>query len=173
MSDAHGGPPSTTSAVARFVAGTLVAVAVVVVGGYFALRSVATDEAERDTRQQVQAQGRLVESGGLTDGVLRGDPRALQRLDDVVLGQVLSPSIVRVKIWTRAGRILYSDEPALIGRRYALGEDERDLFRDGPAQAAASGRPAPRNPSERRGGQLLGAHPAIRPPNGTPVVFGI
>src|SRR4051812_25993140 len=173
MSDAHGGPPSTTSAVARFVAGTLVAVAVVVVGGYFALRSVATDEAERDTRQQVQAQGRLVESGGLTDGVLRGDPRALQRLDDVVLGQVLSPSIVRVKIWTRAGRILYSDEPALVGKRYALGEDERDLFRDGGAQAEVSDLSAPENRYERQERKLLEAHTVIRTPNGTQVLFEI
>src|SRR3954465_13290630 len=173
MSDAHAGPPSTTSAVARFVAGTLVAVAVVVVGGYFALRSVATDEAERDTRQQVQAQGRLAAPGGLTDGVLRGDRRALQRLDDVVLGQVLSPSIVRVKIWTRAGRILYSDEPALIGRRYALGEEERDLFRDGGAQAGVSALSAPENRYERQERKLLEAHTVIRTPNGTQVLFEI
>src|SRR4051794_37876914 len=97
--------------------GTLVAVGVVVVGGFFALRSVTIKEAERNTRDQVQVQGRLVESAGLTDGVLRGDRRSLARLDDLVLGQVLSPSVVRVKVWSRDGTILYSDEPALIGRR--------------------------------------------------------
>src|SRR3954449_13071771 len=99
--DAHASPPSTAAAVARFVAGTLVAIAVVVVGGFFALRSVTTKEAERNTRDQVQAQGRLVESGALTDGVLKGKPRALAKLDDLVQGQVLSPSIVRVKIWSQ------------------------------------------------------------------------
>ena len=44
-------------AVARFMLGSLAAIAVVVVGGYFALRQVALDEAERDTRERVQADG--------------------------------------------------------------------------------------------------------------------
>ena len=55
--------------------GSLAAIAVVVVGGFFALRHVAIDEAERDTRERVQAEARLVEAAGLSDGVLRGDRR--------------------------------------------------------------------------------------------------
>ena len=54
-------PPSIGSAVARFMLGSLVAIAVVVVGGFFALRSITIDEAERDTRERVQIEGRLVE----------------------------------------------------------------------------------------------------------------
>ena len=53
--------------------GSLAAIAVVVVGGFLALRSVATHEAERDTKSQVQTLGQLVQSAGLSDGVLRGD----------------------------------------------------------------------------------------------------
>src|SRR5947199_3164812 len=83
-------PPRISAALARFMLGALAAVAVLVVGGYFALRSVTTNEAERNTRNQVQVLGRLVESAGLSDGVLRGDPRALARLDDIVQAQVLS-----------------------------------------------------------------------------------
>jgi signal transduction histidine kinase len=173
VADAHASPPSTTAAVARFVVGTLVAIAVVVVGGFFALRSVTTQEAERNTREQVQAQGRLVESGGLTDGVLRGDRRALARLDDLVLGQVLSPSIVRVKIWSKDGRILYSDEPALIGKRFSLGADELALFRNGGAQAEISDLSKPENRYERQESKLLEAHTTIRTPNGTQVLFEI
>src|SRR4051812_11685287 len=100
---------------ARFVLGSLAAVAVVLVGGFFAVRSVTVDEAEQDTRDQVLVLGRLVESAGLTDGVLRGDRAALARLDDVVQGQILSESVVRVKLWAHDGTILYSDEPAIIG----------------------------------------------------------
>jgi signal transduction histidine kinase len=171
--DAHASPPSTTAAVARFVAGTLVAIAVVVVGGFFALKSVTTKEAERNTRDQVQSQGRLVESSGLTDGVLRGDRRSLDKLDDVVLGQVLSPSIVRVKIWSEDGRVLYSDEPALIGKRFGLGEDELALFRRGGAQAEVSDLSKPENRYERQESKLLEAHTTIRTPNGTQVLFEI
>src|SRR4051812_5543961 len=173
MSDPHADPPSTTAAVARFVAGTLVAIVVVVVGGFFALRSVTTNEAERNTRQQVEQQGRLVETGALTDGGLRGGPRPLGRLDDVVLGQVLSPSIVRVKIWSKDGRILYSDEPALIGKRYKLGEEEQELFRKGGADAEVSDLSKPENRYERQERKLLEAHTTIRTPDGTQVLFEI
>src|SRR4051812_39602648 len=173
MSGAHADPPSTTAAVARFVVGTIVAVAVVVVGGFFALRSVTIKEAERNTRDQVQAQGRLVESGGLTDGVLRGDRRALERLDDLVLGQVLSPSIVRVKIWSQDGRILYSDEPALIGKRYQLGSEEQELFRKGGAQAEISDLSKPENRYERQERKLREPHTTPPPPDGPRVLFEI
>src|SRR3954470_14413462 len=153
--------------------GTLVAVAVVVVGGFFALRSVTIKEAERNTRDQVQVQGRLVESAGLRNGVLRGNPDALAKLDDLVLGQVLSPSIVRVKIWSKDGRILYSDEPKLIGKRYPLGEEEQELFRKGGADAEVSDLSKPENRYERQERKLLEAHTTIRTPDGTQVLFEI
>ncbi|HEY4895184.1 MAG TPA: hypothetical protein VII01_03765 [Solirubrobacteraceae bacterium] len=114
-------PPSIGSAVGRFMLGSLAAIAVVVVGGFFALRSITIEEARRDSRERVEAEGHLVEAAGLTDGVLRGDRAALTRLDDVVVGQVLAGSIVRVKVWSTGGRILYSDEPSLIGRQFSLG----------------------------------------------------
>src|SRR3954471_1095220 len=166
-------PPRVVPAVVRFLLGTLAAIVVVVVGGFFALRSVTIKEAERNTRDQVQAQGRLVESGGLTDGVLHGDARALERLDNLVLGQVLSPSIVRVKVWSQDGRILYSDEPALIGRRFGLAPDELALFHKGGAEAELSDLSKPENRYERQESKLLEAHTTIRTPNGAQVLFEI
>jgi two-component system NarL family sensor kinase len=172
-------PPRTSSAVARFVAGSLVAVAVVVVGGYFALRAVAISQAVRNTRQLVEVEGRLV-SARLTDGVLQRSPAAVASLDDVVAGDVLPPSvvpstppIVRVKLWSADGTILYSDVPQLIGKHYGLGADERALMRTGGAQAELSDLTKPENRFERQFGKLLEAHTPIRTPNGTPVLFEI
>jgi two-component system NarL family sensor kinase len=165
--------PSTAAAVARFMLGSLAAIAVVVVGGFFALRTVATHEAERNTRSRVQTLGRLVQSAGLSDGVLRGDPRALRRLDDVVQGQVLDDSVIRTKVWTRDGRILYSDEPKLIGQRFGLGADEQELFDTGGADAELSDLTKPENRYERPAGKLLEAHTVIRTPGGHPVLFEI
>jgi two-component system, NarL family, sensor kinase len=168
-----GAPPSLGSAVARFTLASLVAAAVVIVGGFFALRQVAIDEAERDTRDRVRAEARLVEAAGLRDGILRGDAAAVQRLDDLVLGQVVGGSVVRVKLWSKGGTILYSDEPALIGRHFSLGEDELRLFATGGAQAEVSDLRKPENRYERPQGKLLEAHTAIRTPNGTQVLFEI
>jgi two-component system, NarL family, sensor kinase len=168
-----GSPPTTGSAVTRFMLGSLAAIAVVVVGGFFALRSIAIEEAERDTREQVQIQGRLVESAGLSNGVLRGEPAALARLDNLVLGQILNESVMRVKIWSQDGRILYSDQPAITGERYELAADERQLFREGGAAVELSDLSEPENRYERQEGKLLEAYTPIRTPNGTPVLFEI
>ncbi|HKR98283.1 MAG TPA: hypothetical protein VJU79_02095 [Candidatus Dormibacteraeota bacterium] len=54
------------SPVIRFLLGSVAAMLVVVVGMFFAMRSVTIKEAERDTRVRVQLEGGLVESAGLT-----------------------------------------------------------------------------------------------------------
>jgi signal transduction histidine kinase len=161
------------SPVVRFLLGSLAAMAVVVAGLFFALRSVTIKEAERNTRERVRLEGALVESAGLTDGVLKRDPRALARLDDLVQAQVMSDSVVRVKLWSRGGKILYSDEPALIGHRYALGDEEQQLFETGEADAEISDLTKPENRYERQEGKLLEAHTPIRTPDGTQVLFEI
>jgi signal transduction histidine kinase len=159
------------SAVARFILGSLAAIAVVVVGGFFALRAVAVREAERDTRARVELQAALVEASGLSDGILRSEPDAVAQLDDLVAARLLSPEVVRVKLWSRDGRVLYSDEPAIIGKRFGLGEEEQRLFTQGGADAELSDLSAPENAYERQEGKLLEAHTAIRTPNGTQVLF--
>jgi two-component system NarL family sensor kinase len=159
------------SAVVRFLLGSLAAIAVVVVGGFFALRHVAVREAERDSRARVELQGALVESAGLSDGILTSEPAALAQLDDLVSARLLSPTVVRVKLWSRDGRILYSDEPAIIGKKFGLGAEERELFTEGGADAELSDLSAPENAYERQEGKLLEAHTAIRTPNGTQVLF--
>jgi two-component system, NarL family, sensor kinase len=158
-------------AIPRFMLASVAAFAVIAVGGYLALRQVALDQAVRETRQRVEANGRIVESAGLTDGVLRGEQRALQRLDDLVVGQVLGGPVVRVKLWSRDGRVLYSDAPRLIGQQYALGEDERELFETGGADAEVSDLSEPENRYERPQGKLLEAYTTIRAPNGKQVLF--
>jgi signal transduction histidine kinase len=153
--------------------GSLAAIAVIVVGGFFALRSVAIDEAIGDTRERVRSEAGLVEAAALSDGIVRGEPAAIRRLDDLVSAQVLGESIVRVKLWTKEGRILYSDEPALIGSRYPLGEEERELFDTGGAEAELSDLEDAENRYERPQGKLLEAHTMIRTPDGTPLLFEI
>jgi signal transduction histidine kinase len=168
-----GSPPRIAAAVARFMLVSLAAVAVIVVGAFFALREVAIDEAERDTRERVIAEARLVETAGLRDGILRGEPAAIRRLDDLVLGQIVSGSLVRVKLWSKDGTVLYSDEPELIGERFELGDEEAELFETGGAEAELSDLTRTENRYERVHGKLLEAHTAIRTPDGTQVLFEI
>jgi signal transduction histidine kinase len=153
--------------------GSLAAIAVVVIGGFFALRSVTIKEAERNTREQVRVEGSLLAAGALSDGVLTGNAKALARLDRLVVERVLTQSVVRVKLWSRDGTILYSDEHALIGQRYRFARDELELFRTGGARAHLSDLSKPENRYERTQGKLLEAYTPIRTPNGSPVLFEI
>jgi two-component system NarL family sensor kinase len=154
--------------------GSLAAIAVIVIGGFFALRSVATSEAERATRERVIIEGRLVQAAGLQEGVLHGDKAALAKLDDIVQSEILGESVVRVKVWARDGTILYSDEPRLIGQKFELGEDEQELFEKGGADADLSDLNKPENHYERQEGKLLEAHTVIRTPDShTQLLFEI
>jgi two-component system NarL family sensor kinase len=164
--------PTVRSVLVRFALGSAAAIAVVVVGGYFALRSVATDEAKRNTRTRVQEAGALVE-GSIQQGLLTGKPAAIAAVDDVVFGRVLSSSIVRVKIWSPDGRVLYSDDAAQIGGHFPLGADEQALLRTGGADVSVSSLTRPENRLDRGQGKLLEAYTRIRTPAGTPLLFEV
>ena len=164
--------PTPRSVIFRFAAGTLVALVVAVVGGYFVLRSVAIGEAKRQTRTRVQEEARLVE-GTVGDGLLAGRPEAVRAVDDVVVSRILSGSIVRVKIWSADGRVLYSDEPAEVGRRYALDAAQHLLLRNGGARVEVTDLSRPENTLDRQDGRLIEAYTRIRTPSGTPLLFEI
>ncbi|MEA2129445.1 MAG: two-component system, NarL family, sensor kinase [Solirubrobacteraceae bacterium] len=168
-----GPPPRIGSAVARFMLGSLLAIAVVVVGGFLALRSVAVKEAVRDTSVRVESEGRLVQTAAVDDALLHSNAASVAKLDEVVRGQVLDGSIVRVKIWARDGTILYADDHALIGRRYTLAADDRKLFDGAGPDAELSDLSKPENRLERGRGKLLEAYSIIHTPNGTPLLFEI
>ncbi len=171
---AAGAPPRVSAAVARFMLGSLVAIAVIGAGGFFALRNVAVDEAERFTHERVRSAGRIVEASGLRDSIVRRDQAAIDQLDELVQGQILDDTILRVKLWTRDGTILYSDVFDLIGRRFPLGEEELELFeQSGAADSELSDLGEDENAFERAEGKLLEAHTVIRTPNGTPLLFEI
>src|SRR2546423_11121415 len=165
-------PPTARSVLSRFALGSAAAIAVAVVGGYFALRSVAVDEAKRETRTKVQESGQLVEST-LTESLLAGRPAARSAVDGVVVARVLDNSIVRVKIWSADGRVLYSDDQAQIGGRYALDTGQRRLLRDGGAKVEVSDLSRPENALDRGEGELIEAYTRIRTPSGTPLLFEI
>lgn len=164
-------PPSTAREVAKFVVASLIAVAIFVAASVPVLRHIGRDEAIRDARGVARLAAAGVVEPNLLNGVLEGDPAALSLMDTVVQERVLSESIVRVKIWSEDGRILYSDEPRLIGQRYPLDEEERAALVTGDVDAELSDLSRPENRFERQEGELLEVYTRVRTPNGTPVLF--
>jgi signal transduction histidine kinase len=158
-------------AVAQFVVAGLVAVAVFFVGSLFVIRDLGQSEAIRDARQVAVLAGQGIVEPDLHDGLLRGDPQAIADVDLIVQERVLGDRIVRVKIWTRDGKIVYSDEPRLIGTSQPLGEDKLAVLRSGGSQAELSDLSGTENRYERGFGELYEVYLPVRTPDGTPLVF--
>jgi two-component system, NarL family, sensor kinase len=110
-----GEPPSTAGAVAKFALAGLAALALVGVAAFLVMRHIGTSQAIDNAKQVTRVVGRGIVEPNLTAGVLAGRPASIARLDRTVRRRVLGGGIVRVKIWTANGRIVYSDEHRLIG----------------------------------------------------------
>jgi two-component system, NarL family, sensor kinase len=165
--------PSIAREVTKFVAASLIASLVFVGASLPLLDHLSRSEAIRDARTSAHLAASGIAEPNLEDGLLDGDPRALERIDRVVQERVLSSAIIRVKIWSGDGRILYSDEPLLIGKQYGLDEKEQEVLESGTVDAELSNLDRPENRFEREEGDLLEVYSRIRTPNGTPVLFEV
>jgi signal transduction histidine kinase len=135
------------------------------------LRHATTHEAIHDAQQSASLAGNGVVGPGIPSGLLRGDPAAVSAMDRLVRRSVLRGPVVRVKIWDRHGRIVYSDEPRLIGSRYPLHAQAINALRTGRARAGVSDLSEAENRFERGYDKLLEVYVGVRGPNGEPFLF--
>jgi two-component system, NarL family, sensor kinase len=157
--------------VAAFAALGLAAVVVVALIAGLAIRHITDDEALREARQFTRVTALSAVSPDLTDQVLGGDPAALARLDRTVETRVLRSPVVRVKLWTLGGRIVYSDAAPLIGRHFALDAAQRRAALTGKVAADVSDASEPENLFERGLGKLLEVYLPVRTPDGHRLLY--
>jgi two-component system, NarL family, sensor kinase len=158
--------------VVRYVASGLVAVVAISVLGVWLFSRAGEAEAIRDAKDQTRIAAEGSVEPVLTDALLRGDPTALAAVDRVVQERILSDaSIARVKIWDRAGRVLYSDEPRLIGARFDLSPADLAEFKGRRVDAEVTNLSKPENRYERGFGKLLEVYLPIQTPSGKPLRY--
>ncbi len=139
----------------QFALSSFAIVLVLATIGAVALSRVATREALDEARAVTAALVRSTIGPAITDAVVRGDREALAELDRTVRERVLYGPTVRVKVWARDGRILYSDATALIGERYALRPDLSAALRGGATHADVTEHARRENRFERGKGKLV------------------
>jgi two-component system, NarL family, sensor kinase len=164
-------PLSAARIVVQFVIASVVAVTVLVVGGLVVSKDAARREALADARRTTDLLATAVIDPFLTPQLVAGDPGAIARLQRVVRARLLDAALVRIKIWTPDGRILFSDEPRLIGESYPLGADEQAALTRGSTEADLSDASAPENRYERGLGQLLEVYRPVQTSAGQPLLF--
>lgn len=163
--------PSVRAAVLPFSLAGLIALAVLALGGTYVLHAQSTGEAVRDARMVTEAIGRGVIAPNLNDGLLTGDSAAIADLDRVVRNNVLSNDIVRLRIWSLDGRIVYSDTSAMIGRQFELDDEIDEAVTSWETLASVSDLSRPENEFERPFGKLLEVYSPMKTPSGEVVVL--
>lgn len=157
--------------VGQFALAGLVALAIVGVATAVASRRVGEREAIAEARITTVIRAQGVVTPALSDALLDGDRDAVDRLDEVVRRDVLDDTLVRVKLWTATARVVYSDEPALIGTQWRFEDDERQALSTGRIEADVSDLDEPENTYERTYGKLLEVYLPVRTPTGQTLLF--
>ena len=165
-------PPVRPRRVIVQVAAAAAAVIVVVaLLGSVAASRLAERQSVNDAAQRVELFAAILEPV-LQDSLVTGDRAAIAAVDRVVRDQLLGRFITRVKIWSADGRVVYSDEPRLIGERFPLNAAQLDAMANPQTQAEVSVLDQSENKYERGLDKLLEVYrPVWTEPSGTTLLL--
>jgi signal transduction histidine kinase len=150
-------------------------IGLVAVAGTVASRRTAEQETVENATETTGVLVHAAVQPAITDDLL--DPetdasaKARARLDAIVRSQVLSDSLVRVKLWTRDGRVVYSDEPRLVNEVYPLDASEIEAMRAATSVASVSNLAEPENRYERNAGKLIEVYYPVFTAAGVEMLF--
>ena len=151
------------------VSGLLSAIVIGAIGVLFT-RHQAETESLRAARNLTRVLAATLRPN-LTDALLRRDPSAASRLDAEVRRRALVPPVIRIKVWSPAGMIVYSDEPRLVGSVYPLKADDRAALASGAIDAEISDVSQPENRFERGHGRILEVYMPVETSTGHRLLF--
>jgi len=169
---AESAPVSRRQVLTSIILGAVAVLILVAVSGSLAASRLAEKESVNDAAKNAGLLADTVIQPALRDSLVSGDKQAFAIMDKAVRKHVLSPDTsVRVKIWTPQGKIVYSDEHRLVGKKYSLGEEERDVFTHPVTRAEVSDLSRRENKFERGKGPLLEVYRPVWMPNHQPLLF--
>jgi two-component system NarL family sensor kinase len=159
-------PPLRMSGLfAQLVLIGLVLTTLVAFAGSAAIRRIAESQSVHDVAQLTDVIAQSVVQPALTDSI--SDPvSATAALDALIRADVLSDSLLRVKLWSAEGTVVYSDETRLSGRNFGLDDEARQALSAPQTTAAVSDLRRPENLYERGQGKLLEVYRPVWAPGG-------
>jgi two-component system, NarL family, sensor kinase len=164
---------SRRNVLAIVIGGAVAVLLIVAVSGSIAAQRLAAKESVYDAARSTGVLADAVVQPALQDDLVSGDREAFTAIDHAVREHVLGPAIIRVKIWTPDGEIVYSDEPELIGKVYPLGAEEREVFTHPATRGEVSDLSRPENVFERGKGKLLEVYRPVWTPSGDPLLLEV
>jgi signal transduction histidine kinase len=168
-------PVSWRRIVAQAIAAATVVFIIVAAAGTVAARKASEKESVNVALQTTGVLATSVVEPVLNDDLLSTDPvtaeAARAKLDQVVHERVLSDVVIRVKIWTAAGTIVYSDEPRLVGDTFPLSAEERHALDVPSTKAAVTDLKLPENRFEAGERKLLEVYRPVWTPGHASLLF--
>jgi two-component system, NarL family, sensor kinase len=138
--------------------------------GIFSQRA-ARSEALADARVTTELLAHSVAEPALPKGLVDTDPGAIDRFDRDVHDRLDVGDVRRIKIWRSDGTIVYSDETQLIGKRFALDDEQLNVLNSGDTAGGLSDLRRRENEFETEEDGLLEVYTRIESPEGQPLLF--
>ncbi|MFN0090813.1 MAG: sensor histidine kinase [Acidimicrobiales bacterium] len=164
-------PISVAGAIGVFALSGLLVLMLLGVSTVIVLGRLGTQEAIRDAKTNTGTVTRAVVWPNLSDDLVTGDPAAVDRLDDLLKRTVLSDKIIRAKIWTPDGLVVYSDQRELIGQLVAVDDEMVVAYNERRTVAGVSDLDKSENEYERGLGRILEVYSPVRTPSGDVLLF--
>src|SRR4051794_26617392 len=149
---------------------TVVVLAVVAVGAGVVARHTAERQGVHDAAAVADVLATSAVQPQLTDAMVT-DSVAAARVFAPLAAGLVSGSVVRVKLWTPAGRILWSDETRLVGKTFSLDDEAQEALTVPQTVAAVSDLSRPENVFELGHGRLLEVYRPVWAPSGEPLLM--
>jgi signal transduction histidine kinase len=163
--------PVLRSAMVRFTIWSLVTLLVLTAGAVLVANKIAERQALAEARSQAAAIASKLAAPRVNQEVRAGNEKAAHDLETVMDTRMADGSVRHVKLWDEQGRVIWSDEDALIGRRFPIEEDVTELFDTREATAELSDLSKEENEFERAEGELLEVYAGAFDADGEPLVF--
>lgn len=157
--------------VAGFSLAGVLAVIALGFGLVVASRRVGEQEAIAAVRLQTVQVAREIVEPAITNGLTSGDPAVVLAIDDLVRRFVISDDLVRVKLWRADGRIMYANDPRLMGETFPIDDDEIAVLETGSVAAGVSDLSGAENRYELANRKLLEVYVRVQQPDGTALLF--
>ena len=160
------------SAVRRFALGAAVTLGVLVVASILIARGVARDATLDEASYRTTTIADSLAAPLVTAEFRRHDRRAVSDMARLMTNRMSDPTIRHIKIWSDDGTVLWADEHALIGRRFALQPDQVEALRSSEAVSEYSDLSDPENVGERAdAGPTLETYVGVRGADGSRILF--
>jgi two-component system, NarL family, sensor kinase len=155
--------------VLHVVVGVVLLAAVASVAAFVATR-VARDQTRREPVAASEVVASRIVAPLITQDVYDGDGAALQALNDRVLVRKAGSTIQRVKVWSRDGVVLYSDDPRTIGLTYPLSKDQVRVLASSGVESTVTDLSGSQNVLDRLFGESLEVSVGTEDATGRPIL---